>query len=130
MKKVKKWFEDNKEKFKSDLDYVLDGLILEFTHQMSAVMNEKDISRSELASILMVDKSTITRILNGNPNLTLKTIVSIGMALDSEVKIELGAFSEITCYEPVGKFILSMPKIVNSINRTDEGAEIAYCKAA
>lgn len=130
MKKVKKWFEDNREKFKSDPDYVLDGLILEFTHQMSAVMNEKDISRSELASILMVDKSTITRILNGNPNLTLKTIVSIGMALDSEVKIELGAFSEITCYEPVGKFILSMPKIVNSINRTDEGAEIAYCKAA
>lgn len=130
MEKVKKWFDDNKEKFKSDLDYVLDGLILEFTHQMSAVMKEKDISRSKLASILMVDKSMITRILNGNPNLTLKTIVSIGMALDSEVKIELGAFSEITCYEPMVEFVSSMPKIVNFINRADKGAEIAYCEAA
>lgn len=70
----------DKEIRKLMLKYDVSGKILE-------VMEEKDITKTELAEILKTSVSNMSQILNGYRNLTLDTICEISMALDTTVEI-------------------------------------------
>lgn len=64
-------------------------LILDVTEQIVSNMQECGVTRSELARRLGVTKPYITNILNGNRNMTLRTLVRFADALDLSVKVVL-----------------------------------------
>lgn len=51
------------------------------------MMDQKNISKSELARKMKTSLSNISQILNGHRNLTLDTICEITMALDTDVQV-------------------------------------------
>ena len=52
-------------------------LILDTTEQICAILNDQNISRKELAKRLGKSKSYISRILDGEKNITLRTLSDI-----------------------------------------------------
>jgi len=67
--------------------YLQEELILEVTECIAEMMQKKNVSRSDLAKKLGRTKGYITQLLNGNANMTLKTISDCFWALDSTLKI-------------------------------------------
>ena len=64
-----------------------EDLILDVTELLSAAMEEKQISKSELAARLGKSKGFVTQVLSGNRNLTLRTIADIADALGFRVRV-------------------------------------------
>ena len=88
MMKAKIWLQKKIQEFKNDFDYKLESLILDITEKISKRMSEKNINRSKLAGLLDVSPPAVTKILNGNSNFTLKTLLSISNALDLNLNID------------------------------------------
>lgn len=55
------------------------------THRILELMEEKGVSRSELAARMGVQPSRVTAMLSGTGNLTIDTLVRAGMALGAEL---------------------------------------------
>ena len=87
--KANKWFTEKLESFRDDIDFRTEEVILELTDKISEIMAREGVNRSELASRLGVSKAFITKLLNGNANLTLRTLVSIATALGCDLSIYL-----------------------------------------
>lgn len=77
------------EKLKDDAGYRLEGVIYDFTEQICNLMEKQKITRTELAKRLGVSPPFITKLLNGNPNLTLKTMMNIATVLKSNLNIQI-----------------------------------------
>lgn len=87
--KAKDWFKEKLESFKDDFEFRLESLIMDITESISKSMDRKNINRSQFAGLLKVSPPAVTKILNGNSNFTLKTLLSLSDALDLDLKIEL-----------------------------------------
>ncbi|GBD99037.1 helix-turn-helix protein [bacterium BMS3Abin07] len=83
------WFQDLLDKYKDDLEFRMEVVILDFTEKIVRKMEEKDISRAELARRLNVSKAFVTKMLNGNPNLTIKTMMSVADALECDLNLDI-----------------------------------------
>ena len=86
-----KWFNDKLAALKDDADFRLETIILDLTEQISARMKEKGMTRAKLAAVLGVTPAAVTKLLNGNPNFTLKTLLKVADALGLEFTVSLGA---------------------------------------
>lgn len=86
---AEEWFKGQLEKFKNDIDFKTEGVILELTEKIVEIMERNKVSRTELANRLNVSNAYITKLLNGNPNLTIKSLVSIASALSRDLDISL-----------------------------------------
>jgi transcriptional regulator with XRE-family HTH domain len=64
---------------------------LEFTERMLERMEELKMSRSELAAKIGVKPAYITKILRGDTNFTLDTMVKLASALDCKLVVGLEA---------------------------------------
>ena len=73
----------------SHADYWIDGPISEFTEDLARLMEEKDVNRAELARRMGTSRAYITKMLGGNANFTLLTMVKLAMALDGAVHIHI-----------------------------------------
>ncbi len=62
-------------------------LVLQVSLHIEKLLEEKKISRTELARKLGTDKSYVTKLLDG-ANLTLRSIADVMMALDSSMIID------------------------------------------
>ena len=82
------WMDKKLKEFKDDVGFLLEKAILNFTEEICEQMEKKKVSRADLAKHLGVSRAFITKMLNGQPNLTIKTMVAIAHALDSEFHIE------------------------------------------
>jgi len=71
------------------LEYNLEGSIIDFTEDLCRLMEEKAVSRAELARRIGTSPAYVTKILRGNSNFTLSSMVRIAMALEAEVRIHL-----------------------------------------
>lgn len=65
------------------------GAILELTEEVVRRMGEQGVSRSELARRLGTSPAYVTKLLRGNANLTLATMVRLARALESELHCHL-----------------------------------------
>ena len=83
------------ERYEHDPAYQAEKLSLAVTEEFARVMKEKGMSRKDLAERLGVSKARVSNILNGSPNLTLKTLAAVAVALDSKVHLELTEPSEL-----------------------------------
>lgn len=81
-------------------DYWAEGVALEFTEELSRLMKEKNVSRSVLAERIGHSPAYVTKVLRGNANLTIATMVKLARALGAEVRIHLTpAGSRTTWYD-------------------------------
>ena len=88
MKNTEKWFGELLDSYKDDFDYRLEGLIFELTEQISQKLKEGKISRKKFADALNVSPAAVSKILNGNPNFTIRTLLSMADVLKTDLSIE------------------------------------------
>lgn len=69
--------------------YRIEGLKVEISEQIYLAMQRDDVSNAELARRLGKSRAYVTKILSGNVNFTLETLVAIAEALNYEVKFEM-----------------------------------------
>lgn len=83
------WFATKLEEFKDDKEFLTEQAILHFTEQVAAAMQGLRMTRAGLARKLGVSKAFVTKLLNGNPNLTIRTMVSLAEALGCRIDLNL-----------------------------------------
>jgi len=67
----------------------VDGPIVEFTEDLCRLMKEKNVSRAELAKKIGTSRAYVTKLLGGNANFTLATMVKLAFALDGAVHVHI-----------------------------------------
>ena len=88
---VKSWFTDKLDKYADDPEFLTEEAILDFTEKLVTKMEELKVSRTELAKRLNVSKAFVTKLLNGNPNMTIKTMVSISNVLGCKLNLDISS---------------------------------------
>lgn len=63
--------------------------IMEFTEELSRWMEQNRVSRSELAARIGVSAPYITKILKGNVNFTIDTMVRLARAVGANLQLHL-----------------------------------------
>jgi transcriptional regulator with XRE-family HTH domain len=63
--------------------------VTQFTEDLCRLMEEKKVSRAELARRIGTSRAYITKLLGGNANFTLMTMVKLAMALDGAVHVHI-----------------------------------------
>lgn len=100
--KTEEWFRKTLETFEEDREFRLETIILNLTEKICQKMRQKKINRTKLAELLGVSPAAVTKILNGNSNFTLKTLVSLSDALGLDLQIN---FIERKKEVPIGKVL-------------------------
>jgi transcriptional regulator with XRE-family HTH domain len=86
--KEKTWLEKMLDSVKDSFEFRLEKIILDLTEQICKRMQDREITRTQLARDLNVSPAAVTKILNGNSNFTLRTLLSLGDALNLDLGIE------------------------------------------
>lgn len=86
--KADKWFKDTLKSLEDDLEFRLETIIIDLTEKVCEKMKQKKISRTKLAELLGVSPAAVTKILNGNSNFTLKTLLSLAASLELDLAID------------------------------------------
>lgn len=80
--------------------YQTELAILRFTEDMVRAMEDKGVTRAELARRIGTSAAYVTKILRGSTNFTLATMVRVAQALNMQVDVRLEPRAEIEA-EPV-----------------------------
>lgn len=81
--------------------------IHDFTEDICRLMEEKKINKADLARIMKVSPAYITKILRGNANFTIDTMVRLARALGASLQLRVA--SENKTVEWMEKFRVPMP---------------------
>ncbi len=68
--------------------FAQEQLIVAVAEHIWEQMEDRKISKAEIASALGKSKAFITQVLNGTRNMTLRTLSDIAFALDAELEIQ------------------------------------------
>lgn len=82
-------FEEMFERAERRIGYWVELGKLEFTEEMLSRMKERGVSKSQLATGLGVKPALVTRLVSGNNNFTIETMVRIARVLDCEFRCHL-----------------------------------------
>jgi len=63
--------------------------ILKFTNQLYRLLKKKDISKKQFADKLGTSQAYITKVLRGDANFTIETMVKLTRALDGGLEIQI-----------------------------------------
>ena len=88
MKNTEKWFGELLDFYKDDFEFRLEELVFELTEQISQKLKEKKISRKKFAETLEISPAAVSKILNGNPNFTIRTLLTMADALKTDLSVE------------------------------------------
>ena len=89
MKSTEKWFGELLDSYKDDFEFRLEELVFDLTEQISKKLKENKISRKQFAEKLAISPAAVSKILNGNPNFTIRTLLTMADALKTDLSIEL-----------------------------------------
>lgn len=84
--KNNKWLKDEIMEASTRLTFRTEEFVVDFINQVYELMDNKGITQTDLSVILNKKSSYISRILNAPHNITAKTMVSLAMALNCEIK--------------------------------------------
>jgi transcriptional regulator with XRE-family HTH domain len=84
-------------------DYWVAGVILEFTESMVREMARQRLTRKALAKRLGATPAYVTRILRGEVNFTLATMVRISHSLGADLHIRLASGSHRHAAQAIGE---------------------------
>jgi transcriptional regulator with XRE-family HTH domain len=82
-----RWLDHKIEEYRGSFEFKLERLILSITEDICFLLNEKGLSKANLAELLGCSRAAITKMLNGTPNMTIKKLLSISEALGNELNI-------------------------------------------
>lgn len=83
------WLEDLTKGYRSDPEYLAERLVLDLNEQVIERMHRRQLRRSDIARQMGVSKSYVTKLLRGNSNMTLQTLVSLSLAVGAVPRIEM-----------------------------------------
>jgi transcriptional regulator with XRE-family HTH domain len=84
------------EEAEGSVEYWLAGPVTDFTEDLCRLMKEKDITRAELARRIGSSRAYITKLLGGNANYTLTTMVKLAMAVGGAIHIHISDQGSVT----------------------------------
>jgi transcriptional regulator with XRE-family HTH domain len=70
-------------------EYHKERAILEYTEELSRVMQQQGVTRTELGRRIGSSQAYVSRVLNGGANFTLATMTKLAMALGMELRMHL-----------------------------------------
>ncbi|MHB9026966.1 MAG: helix-turn-helix domain-containing protein [Armatimonadota bacterium] len=80
------WFDTVLEERRQDVEFLAEEVAFDFVNEIRRVMQTAGISQSELAKRLGKSRAYVSRVLNYNPNMTIKSLVAIAHVLDMKWK--------------------------------------------
>jgi hypothetical protein len=83
------WMERELEQYERSPDFVAEGLAIGLIEEMLEMMEDENISQAEMARLMGVSPAYLSRILNAPPNLTLRSIAQIALALNTRPHVSL-----------------------------------------
>ena len=83
-------------KAEQSLNYWVEGALIDFTEELCRVMEERGVTRAELARRLGTSPAYVTKILRGHSNFTLASMVRVAKAIDHELHIHLAPRNSMT----------------------------------
>lgn len=69
--------------------YWVEHVVLDFTSSVEALMREQDVTRSELARRIGSSPAYVTKVLRGDANFTVKSMVLIARALNARLRVQV-----------------------------------------
>jgi len=82
------WYERELAGARNTAEYDLEWLLLDVEEAIHKAMEERGVSRSDLAARLGTSRAFVTKLLGGHENLTLKTLVRVAGALGAKVEMK------------------------------------------
>jgi transcriptional regulator with XRE-family HTH domain len=73
----------------NDPEYLVEEVKLSFAEELCRLMEERGVTRAQLAERMSVSRAYITRILGTDYNLTAETMVKVARALGARVSLRL-----------------------------------------
>ncbi len=80
---------------RNTFEYRLEKVLFDVAEQVCKLIESQGVSRSELAQRLAVTPAYVTKLLNGNPNLTIKTLLKLSDALGQTLDIRFAPKLEV-----------------------------------
>ena len=87
-----KWFKDEERRLAASPEYEREMQLLAVADESHAVMKAQGVSRSELARRLDVRPSYVTKLLSGDANMTLETLMKVSQALAGRLSVMIGSY--------------------------------------
>ena len=98
MTKQAEWYQELTREFEKDPKYWVEHLKLAFSEEVGRLMDERNMSQSDLARELGVSRAYITRLFHGTFNPTVETLVKVALALDAKVAVHLHPRQTAACW--------------------------------
>lgn len=76
--------------YEGDAEFEFEELLLDINEQIVAQLQQSGMRRSELADKLGVSRAFVTKLLSGEENVTLKTLIRVANALGTKVRFNIG----------------------------------------
>jgi transcriptional regulator with XRE-family HTH domain len=77
------------DKYKNDPEYILQGIILRVSEKIAGLMQDRRMTRGQLAEKLGCSPAYVTKLLRGSENLTLRKLGEVSIALDADLAIDM-----------------------------------------
>ena len=87
--KAAEWYRERVRELEDDPGFLLEMVKLAFAEELCRLLDEKGMSRGQLAERLGTSRAYVTRILRTDYNLTAETMVKVARALDARVELAL-----------------------------------------
>jgi transcriptional regulator with XRE-family HTH domain len=83
------WYEEQKARFEKDPEYWVEEMRFAFSDEVGRMMEERGVTRAELARRLNSSPAYVTRLFHAMFNPTLLTLAKVAVALDARVALHL-----------------------------------------
>ena len=85
----KSWMERELQRYERSANFVAEGMAMRLVEEMLEMMEQEGISQAEMARLMDVSPAYLSRMLNAPPNLTLRSIAQIALALGTKPHVGL-----------------------------------------
>lgn len=66
-----------------------ESLVFDVTEMICSLMEEREVTKTELAEMLSTSKANVSQLLDGSRNMTLKTLADLAFAMGHRVRFRL-----------------------------------------
>jgi len=89
---LERWFDQHIADAEPTLEYQCEMRFLEIAEEICIAMEMRGVTRTELAKRLKVTPQYVTKLLSGNENMTLVTLIKISRASGAGLSVGLSCF--------------------------------------
>lgn len=123
------WFQHLNDKYKDDFVFKLEGKILELTEEICKAMKISGISKSDLARKMGTSPAAVSKLLQGNSNFTLKTLMKLSECLGHDLMIGFHKKSKFNIEGAESIIWISSNDTGSSLSQSEESDKDHKCDA-